>query len=303
MSVNLRFSFKMDLADISTIDFAFAETYADLETNPFLEKSYPEVGTLQNKAIVIPLSDEEAEELPTQFYALSTVNFKNGSTVKAHAFKNTAKEEALSALLMTDNTEYNINFFIDETNGGGGGVDAYINGVKLEGYKTAAELDLVKASENIKIWDAVLDDNDEISHNPEDYPGIKEEDIAIYMTPYSQVKMWMQAHAPDVDTVYWVSVDTDEVRYAKGVSEPPSTCSYPERYRYDIGQIYLQNQGDGLYILVKDEFISYNSGYKLFWKKILLADDNYMLIPKPTIADAGKVLKVNASGEPEWVAE
>ena len=106
--VNLRFNFKMDLVDISTIDFVFAETYAELETNPFLEKSYPEDGEHSQRSIILTLSAEEAELLPEQFYALATVNFKNGETIKAHAFKNTAKEEALSALLMTDNTEYNI---------------------------------------------------------------------------------------------------------------------------------------------------------------------------------------------------
>ena len=32
-------------------------------------------------------------------------------------------------------------------------------------------------------------------------------------------------------------------------------------------------------------------------------NEDYILIPKPTAADAGKVLKVNASGVPEWVSE
>lgn len=299
--VNLRFNFKMDLVDISTIDFAFAETYAELETDPFLEKSFPEDGEHSQRSIILTLSAEEAELLPEQFYALATVNFKNGEIIKAHAFKNTAKEEALSAALVLEDTEFNINFFIDEVSGGGSGVDAYINGVKLEGYKTAAELDLVKASEDIKIWEAVLDDNDEISTDITDYPGVKKEDIAIYITPYSQVKMWMQPMDPSEDTVHWIPVDTDEVRYTEGIGEPPTTCTYQEGYRYDIGQIYLQNEGEGLYILVKKELISYDSGYRLFWKKILLADDNYMLIPKPTTADAGKVLQVNSNGHPEWV--
>lgn len=140
--VNLRFNFKMDLADISSIDFAFAATYAELETDPFLTKSYPEDGEHSQRSIILTLSAEEAELLPEQFYALATVNFENGETIKAHAFKNTAKEEALSAALALEDTEYNINFFIDEVSGGGGNGAEYTagNGIDISNENISVKL-------------------------------------------------------------------------------------------------------------------------------------------------------------------
>ena len=246
--VNLRFNFKMDLADISTIDFAFADSYADLEIDPFLEKSYPEEGTYSQRAIILELTAEEAELLPEQFYALATVNFKNGETIKAHAFKNTAKEEALSAALALEDTEFNINFFIDEVTGGGSGVDAYINGVKLEGNKTAAQLDLVKASEDIKIWKPVLDDNDNISRDPADYPDIKKQDIAIYMCASDQLRMFTQVFAPTEEIVYWTEATIKGINYHIGNDAPPSTLP-GSGSGYKIGDFYIQGDGESVYIL------------------------------------------------------
>lgn len=270
--VNLRFNFKMDLVDISTIDFAFANSYAELETDPFLTKSFPEDGEHSQRSIILTLNAEEAELLPEQFYALATVNFKNGETIKAHAFKNTAKEEALSAALALEDTEFNINFFIDEVAGGGSGVDAYINGVKLEGYKTAAELDLVKASENIKIWDIVYNDDDEVSFDPADYPGIKMGDFAIDKSiPHDQIKMWMQVQSPDSTTVYWIPVKTDQLKYFSGDNTPPTTCEYQDVRNYSIGDFYIQDNG-GVYILIKMQG-SYGDSYTLTWMKLQEGND------------------------------
>ena len=246
--VNLRFNFKMDLVDISTIDFSFAESYSALETDPFLEKSYPEEGTYSQRAIILELTAEEAELLPEQFYALATVNFKNGETIKAHAFKNTAKEEALSAALALEDTEFNINFFIDEVAGGGSGVDAYINGVKLEGNKTAAQLDLVKASEDIKIWEPVWDDNDNISKDPADYPGIKSEDIAIYMLGDNQLRMFNQPMEPTENFVYWTEASIKGVNYHTGNDAPPTTLPSGDS-SYRIGDFYIQGDGENIYVL------------------------------------------------------
>ena len=242
MSVNLRFSFKMDLADISTIDFAFAETYVDLETNPFLEKSYPEVGTLQNKAIVIPLSDEEAEELPTQFYALATVNFKNGSTVKAHAFKNTAKEEALSAILMTDNTEYNIDFFIDETNGGGGSdISVEPNG----------HLDLsngVLSTEANKIYQPVFNQDGSISYDIANYPNIKFGDIAVHSYQTLYPKIWVQGQYPDTTMVYWSELYLNKVKTFIEDTNPPAEIGGGAS-NYPIGSLWQNTTTNTWFIL------------------------------------------------------
>lgn len=258
MSVNLRFSFKMDLADISTIDFAFAETYADLETNPFLEKSYPEVGTLQNKAIVIPLSDEEAEELPTQFYALSTVNFINGGTVKAHAFKNTAKESALSALLMTDNTEYNIDFFIDETNGGGG------SDISVEPNGHLNLSNGVLSTEANKIYQPVFNQDGSISYDIANYPNIKFGDIAIssYHEPF--LKIWVQTLHPDTTMVYWSELYLNKVKTFIEDTNPPTEIGGGTQ-EYPKGSLWQNTTTNTWFILTDLDQPSPGSVYNTVW--------------------------------------
>lgn len=161
-----------------------------------------------------------------------------------------------------------------------------IEEVDLSDYPTFSDMETAFEENTNQNFEAVLDENDELDTDIENYEDIKEGDL-ITETEYSgNARLWkcVEVGANEI-TAIQVS---KEIASITGV--PQTTTQYSKRYAK--GQVLFSNNGK-IYLCESVTSAGVPPVYTYTWRV-------YQSVPSSIVQDAGKFLRVNAQGQAEW---